>query len=123
MGRGIPGIGVWVWQCGPMSRRRGLGGRSRGSSVSTAVPFATIRFKFDGTYHRSATEQLTLDIDAPIPRPMLVVRVEEAGTVSRLTNEADANSVIPLAQLGDILAQVLDFHEAFDLPHEPLPTN
>ena len=106
-----------------MSRRRGLGGRSRGSSVSTAVPFATVRFKFDGTYHRSATEQLTLDIDVPIPGPMLVVTVEEAGTVSGMTNEAGPNSGIPLAQLGEVLAQVLNFHEAFDLPHEPLPTN
>lgn len=27
----------------------------------------------------------------------------------------------PLTELGDVLARVLDFHEAFDLPREPAP--
>jgi predicted HAD superfamily Cof-like phosphohydrolase len=91
--------------------------------VSTADPFATVRLKFDGTYHGSTTEQLTLDIDVPIPGPTLVVTIEEAGTVSGMTIEAGPNPRNPLAQLGEVLAQVLDFHEAFDLPREPLPTN
>lgn len=91
--------------------------------MSAAVPLATVRVKLDSTYHRSVTEQLTLDIDAPIPGPMLVVTAEDTGTVSDTSTETVRDAGIPLAQLGEVLAQVLGFHEAFDLPREPLPTS
>lgn len=96
---------------------------SRGSSLSAAVPFATVRIRFDGTFHGSLTEQLTLDIDLPDSGPMLVVTVEDAETVVGIAEELRPNSVIAIADLGEVLAQVLDFHEAFDLPREPLPTS
>lgn len=50
--------------------------------------------------------QLELDLDYPRPSPRLV---------------AGAPDPQPLAQLGHVLAQVLAFHEAFDLPRQPLP--
>lgn len=123
MGRVLPECARLVWQPDTMGGRRAPRGRPRGSSLSTAVPSATVRVLFDGTYHGSDTEQLTLDIDIPDPGPMLVVAVEDAGTVAAMSGETSPGTPIPLAQLGEVLAQVLDFHEAFDLPREPRPTN
>ena len=97
--------------------------KSRGSSLSAAVPFVNVCIAYDGTYHGSVTEQLALDIDVPNPGPMLVVTVEDGGTVVDMPGEGSPYSGIPLADLGEVLAQVLDFHEAFDLPREPLPTS
>lgn len=94
--------------------------RSRRSSLSAAVPFATVRRRSDGTYHGSVTEQLTLAIDLPMPGPQLVVTVDEGD--DRRSNRPTVAAEAQLADLGDVLARVLDFHEAFDLPREPLPT-
>jgi predicted HAD superfamily Cof-like phosphohydrolase len=90
--------------------------------LTSAVPFATVHQLSDGTYHRSITEQLTLEIDLPNPGPRLVVTVAEADTVATMTNESRATAELRLAELGEVLSRVLDFHEAFDLPREPLPT-
>ena len=89
--------------------------------MTQAVPYATVRRRSDGTYHRSVTEQLTLAIDMPAPRPTLVMTIEDADTVTGMSNQAFIPEV-QLAALGEVLARVLDFHEAFDLPREPLPT-
>jgi predicted HAD superfamily Cof-like phosphohydrolase len=95
--------------------------RARRSSLS-AVQHATIRVRHDGTYHGSHTEQLILAIDLPAPVPQLVVTLEDADSVGAASNYADSTRPAELAQLGEVLAQVLDFHAAFDLPREPLPT-
>src|SRR3954451_4342717 len=100
---------------------RRTGSRARRSSLS-AVEHATIRVRHDGTYHGSHTEQLILAIDLPTPVPQLIVTIEDADSVGDLTNYPDPTPAVELAQLGEVLAQVLDFHEAFDLPREPLPT-
>jgi predicted HAD superfamily Cof-like phosphohydrolase len=92
---------------------------SRRSSLSAALPFATVRRRSDGTYHRSVTEQLTLAINMPMPGPQLVVTLDDdtgGGSGPPVTPE------VQLAKLGEVLARVLDFHEAFGLPREPLPT-
>ncbi|MCW2749731.1 MAG: MazG nucleotide pyrophosphohydrolase [Aeromicrobium sp.] len=85
------------------------------------VPYATVRA--DGTFHRIVTEQLTLDLDMPSPGPMLVVTVEAPTTVSGESDRPSTETAISVARLGEVLAQVLDFHQAFDLPREPLPTS
>jgi predicted HAD superfamily Cof-like phosphohydrolase len=81
------------------------------------VPFATVRRRSDGTYHHSVTEQLTLAIDVPVPGPRLVVTVE-----ADVDHQPPVAPEFRLAELGKIFAQVIDFHEVFDLPREPLPT-
>lgn len=93
--------------------------RSRRSSLAAGVPYATPRRGSDGAYH--PTEQLTLAIDMPAPRPTLVVSVEDADTVTGMSNQ-QSTPELQLAELGEVLARMLDFHVAFDLPREPLPT-
>lgn len=56
------------------------------------------------------------------PVPALVVAVESEATVTGATDDRRSFSQLALADLGDVLAKVLDFHEAFDLPREPVPT-
>lgn len=97
-------------------------GWPRRSSVGPAVTYVTLHAPFDGTYHGSVTEQLALDINLPSPGPVLVVTVEDSGTVDDMSQRASTKTPFPRAPLGDVLAQVLDFHEAFDLPREALPT-
>lgn len=75
----------------------------------------------DGTFHHSVTEQLMLAFDLPVPGPQLVVTVGSSDTASDKTHTVDATD-LQLTDLGEALAEVLDFHEAFDLPREPLPT-
>jgi NTP pyrophosphatase (non-canonical NTP hydrolase) len=69
------------------------------------------------------TEQLTLAIDLPVPGPQLVVTLDDANTVTGMSNQTSATPELGLAELGEVLALVLGFHEAFDLPREPLPTS
>lgn len=71
----------------------------------------------DGLYQSSSCEQMTL---FETPGPALVVTVEAPDTVAGPAT--DNESTRPLAELGNVLASVLDFHEAFDLPREPSPT-
>lgn len=72
----------------------------------------------DGTFHGNPTEQLTL-----IDMPRLVAAPDLAPTVEGISHNQSSYFLAPLADLGDVLAQVLQFHEAFDLPREPLPTD
>lgn len=106
-----------------MSGSRRPRAKSRGSSLSSAVPFATVRTGSDGSYHRSLTEQLILDVDVRTAGPMLVVTIEDADTVLDMPDDAPPRTGTKLARLGEVLAEVLDFHEAFDLPREPVPTS
>jgi predicted HAD superfamily Cof-like phosphohydrolase len=87
------------------------------------VTFASLRRRSDGTYDHSVSEQLTLAIDPPLPVPRLVVTVDEVDTVIGAGNQACATPERQPAALGEVLALVLDFHEAFNLPREPLPTS
>ena len=96
--------------------------KSRRSSLSAAVPFATVRRRSDGTYHGSVTEQLTLAIEVAVRGPQLVVTVEDVESDTGM-GTSTSTSELSLAELGEVLARVLDFHEAFDLPREPLPTS
>jgi predicted HAD superfamily Cof-like phosphohydrolase len=105
-----------------MPGRRVSGTTSRRSSLTTAVPHATLRRRSDGTYHQSVTEQLELAIDMPAPGPQLVVTVDD-GAASEMSDLTLAARALQLAELGEVLARVLDFHEAFGLPREPLPTS
>jgi len=106
-----------------MGGRRASKAKSRPSFLTTAVPFATVWRRLDGTYDHSVTEQLTLAIDVPVPGPRLVVTVDEADSVVSARNQASVTPKQQLVKLGEVLARVLDFHEAFDLPREPLPTS
>lgn len=110
-----------MWQPDLVRRRTTGRSRSRRSSLTTAVPYVSLRRRSDGTYHSSVTEQLALAIDVPAPSPTLVITVEETDTVAGMSIQPPV-SELPLAHLGEILARVLDFHEAFGLPREPLPT-
>jgi predicted HAD superfamily Cof-like phosphohydrolase len=105
-----------------MKRRPTSKSGPRKSAVSPAVAWASLRAPFDSTYHRGVTEQLALDINLPSLGPVLVVTVDGGGTVDDMSQDASTSTPFPLAPLGDVLAQVLDFHEAFDLPREALPT-
>ena len=67
----------------------------------------------------TATEQMAL-FDTPVPA--LVVTVKSEATVTGRADNSSSSAQLPLADLGNVLAQVLDFHEAFDLPREPVPT-
>jgi len=55
-----------------------------------------------------------------LPSPPL--RVVPAAAPEPEPGEARQLLSRPLADLSDICASVLEFHQAFDLPHEPLPT-
>lgn len=105
-----------------MGGQRASRTKSRPSSLTTAVTFATFCRRSDGTYDHSVTEQLTLGIDIPGAGPRLVMTVDGADTVIGASDQASAAPEQQLAELGEVLARVLDFHEAFDLPREPLPT-
>lgn len=109
-----------MWQPDVMGGRTKGTIRSRRSSLSAAVPFTTVRGRSDGTYHRSVTEQLTLAINVSMPGPQLVVTVDDAD--AGMSAHASGTHELHLVELGEVLARVLDFHEAFDLPREPLPT-
>ena len=52
----------------------------------------------------------------------MVVTIPPEARVDDMTSHDPQALARPLAELGQVLAQVLDFHEAFDLPREPLPT-
>lgn len=56
-----------------------------------------------------------------MPGPQLVLTGENADTDTGITNQRSTPG-LQFAELGEVLAQVLDFHDAFDLPREPLPT-
>jgi predicted HAD superfamily Cof-like phosphohydrolase len=103
-----------------MSGRTSGRTKSRRSSLTAAVPRTASHPRSDGTYRGSFPGQLTLAIDVPAPGPQLVVTVHHAdsGTTTSQPSTPDPQ----FALLGDVLARVLDFHEAFDLPREPLPT-
>jgi predicted HAD superfamily Cof-like phosphohydrolase len=102
-------MGIW----------RGPAKRSRGSSLSGTLPTPRIHVRFDGTFHGSETEQLALDIEVPPPGPTLVVALPGAEVE---VQGLSANVGLQLAGLSEPFAQVLEFHEAFNLPREPLPT-
>ena len=65
------------------------------------------------------TQQLVLAIEMPLQGPRLVTG---GGVVTGLPEKARRAPGPPHAELGAVLAQVLEFHEAFNLPREPLPT-
>jgi predicted HAD superfamily Cof-like phosphohydrolase len=91
------------------------------SSTPLIVHHATGGRHADRTSHECPAEQLALDLEVNLPGPRLVEAVPPA---TKADDMAHASPTIgrPVAQLGDFLAQVLDFHEAFDLPREPLPS-
>lgn len=74
---------------------------------------------------RLLSTQLEFEFDVALATPQLVVTVAQtcARTPSR---EPTGPSMSPLGSagspLGPVLAQVLEFHRAFALPREPLPT-
>lgn len=93
------------------------------SSLNLAVPQATLCRHPDGSHHWSVTEQLTLALEMTAPRPQLVVTLDGADASAAMTDRSPLAADVHLSQLGEVLARVLDFHEAFDLPREPLPTS
>ncbi len=94
----------------------------RRSSAPQAVGQATLSRQPDGTFRGRLSEQLTFDLDVDLPGPQLVVTIPPEARVDDMTSHDPQALARPLAELGQVLAQVLDFHEAFDLPREPLPT-
>ncbi len=102
-----------------MSGRRSARSGSRRSSLSAAVPFATDSKSSDRSV--TVTEQLKLAMEVDVPRPQLVVAVVDADNVTGMGNQPSPPE-LQLAELGEVLAKVLEFHEAFGLPREPLPT-
>lgn len=92
------------------------------SSAPQVVKYATLRRHPDGAFHGRPTEQLAFDLDIDLSGPQLVVTISPAATVDDMTSHEYQTIARPLAELGQVLAQVLDFHEAFHLPREPLPT-
>lgn len=95
--------------------------KSRRSSLTAAVPYAPLRTLADCTQHRPRPEQLALAIDMPAHGPALAATIE-AADAARGAGIQPFTPENQLAKLGEVLARVLDFHEAFDLPREPLPT-
>lgn len=77
----------------------------------------------DGTYRHRKSDQLELefDDDLHILGPQVVVTMAPT-TVAEMISDDLHTVPRPIAELGQVLAQVLDFHEAFDLPREPLPS-
>lgn len=92
----------------------------RQSSAPQAVRQATLSRQADGFFLGRVTEQLTFDLD--LPGPQLVVTLPPVTAVDDMARHDPQTVTRPLAELGQVLAGVLDFHEAFDLPKEPLPT-
>lgn len=105
-----------------------MGGRQadrrghRRSSTPHVVTHAALCRQPDGTFHGSLNEQLAFALDVDLPGPQLVVMVPPPATVDDVTSVEPQTMARSLAELGQVLAQVLDFHEAFNLPREPLPT-
>lgn len=109
-----------VWHPDAMGHRRTSAGKSgrRRSRPRSSHSVAVLR-RVDGSTDVTATEQMAL-FDTPVPA--LVVTVKSEATVTGRADNSSSSAQLPLADLGNVLAQVLDFHEAFDLPREPVPT-
>lgn len=76
----------------------------------------------DGTYRHRKSDQLELEFDDDLLLgPQVVVTVAPT-TVAEMISDDLHTTPRPIAELGQVLSQVLDFHDAFDLPREPLPT-
>ena len=103
------------------ARQTGRRGHRR-SSEPQGVTFATLCRQPDGTFQGRVSEQLAFALDVDLPGPQLVVMVPQAPTGDDMTGLESQTMARPLAEFGQVLAQVLEFHEAFDLPREPLPT-
>lgn len=95
---------------------------TRRSSLTSAVTYASITQRQNGSKHTRVTEQLTLSLSLPPPaaHPQLVVTKGESAPSDQERSAISGPS--GLAELGRVLGHVLDFHEAFGLPREPLPT-
>jgi predicted HAD superfamily Cof-like phosphohydrolase len=84
------------------------------------VKHARLVIRDEVTAESTSCEQLLLAIEVPAAAPQLVATVEDADALpAKATGYAPWSN---LAQLSEVLARVLEFHEAFDLPREPLPT-
>lgn len=107
-----------LWQPNHMGRKPRRTGTRR-SVLTTAGPEATRGCCSDGSCPQCTTQQLSLAIEMPLPGPRLV---SGAGYGTDLPGNAGRVPCRPHAELGAVFAQVLEFHEAFNLPREPLPT-
>jgi predicted HAD superfamily Cof-like phosphohydrolase len=113
--------GFLIWQARPVSssRRPQFPGSPRISHLRPKHNRSRERGEAD-----SALSQLELDLyPAPMVVPKLLAVVKAPRTVQAVNDETACPSLLayPTAALGGALAQVLAFHEAFDLPRRSLP--